>query len=238
MARGKKLKPIVLPKEEPKQEKTIEINVVPKTRGHKDYLRSMCEKDITICTGPPGCCKTYFSVGLGLQKVFQYKEFEKMIISRPVVYSNKSGLGFLPGTVSEKMAPFLLPIYNTAKKFLADKPDFLSGKVGTGDYNKNPIIEIIPVHDMLGLTFENSWVLIDEAQNCSFSELRTIISRLGAGSKIVISGDPKQATEKSELYEIIDRIGNISNVGVVELGSHDIMRHPKLAEIVAALEAP
>ena len=233
MSRKKlKIQPVVLPKDEPKVE-TIEIEVKPRTQSHKDYIYSMLQNDITICLGPPGCGKTYLSVGMGLKKVFQEKTHEKIVISRPAVYSG-DGMGFLPGNISEKMAPYLLPIYECAKEFV--KPDFLTGKVGTADYNKSPVIEIVPVCYMMGRTFRNSWIIVDEAQHCSYKELYTIVSRLGENSRLIIGGDPNQIERISHLEDIINRIGHISNVGVVKMHKRDIQRHPRLGEIIQALE--
>ena len=208
----------------PQQLKIVE----PKTKNQQQYIRSVAENDIVFCTGPSGCGKSYIASGIASQKL-HYDQIETIIITRPLVCTGKE-IGSLPGELNEKIAPYLLPMQENLKHFL--------GRAFYGEYFNQKRIRYMPLEVMRGSTFNYSYMILDEAQNCSMEQIKMFITRMGEGSKVLINGDIKQTDIKSRsgLAECINRLYNIDGVGVCELTHQDIQRNGILGRVLTALE--
>lgn len=208
----------------PQQLKIVE----PKTKNQQEYIRSIAENDIVFCTGPSGCGKSYIASGIASQKL-HYDQIETIIITRPLVCTGKE-IGSLPGELNEKIAPYLLPMQENLKHFL--------GRAFYGEYFNQKRIRYMPLEVMRGSTFNYSYMILDEAQNCSMEQIKMFITRMGEGSKVLINGDIKQTDIKSRsgLAECINRLYNIDGVGMCELTHQDIQRNGILGRVLTALE--
>ena len=201
----------------------------PKTENQAEYIRTMVENDVTICSGPAGSGKTAVAVGLACDHLLDNK-VEKIIITRPVVESGK-GLGFLPGTFSEKIHPYLVPVLEEMNKYFA--PAALS------KMQAENIIEVCPLEYMRGRNFHNSFMILDEAQNATFEQIKMFITRIGRESKAVINGDIDQSDLPSKmrggLEKCMDSLENIKGVGISELDREDIIRNRLISKILEHL---
>jgi phosphate starvation-inducible PhoH-like protein len=183
---------------------------------------------LTLAMGPAGTGKTYLAIAKAAEAL-EKGQIERIILSRPAMEAGES-LGYLPGDMQEKMAPYLRPLYDC----LGDR---MGGKK-VRQYLEDGTIEIAPIGFMRGRTLNNSFVVIDEAQNCTYGQLKMILSRLGWHSTMVITGDPKQSDlleGMSGLDEISRRLDALDNVAVCRLGNSDIVRHPLVAEMLDVL---
>lgn len=203
------------------------------TENHQDYLDSIRDNLITICIGPAGTGKTYMSVG-SAAIMLKNGQCKRIVITRPMVECGNK-MGFLPGDVLEKAAPWMIPILDVFEEFF--------GREKTREYIEQEIIEIVPLEMMRGRSLKGSVIISDEMQNADKKQLKMLITRLGKGSKLIINGDCSQCdlvgyTEDTcplgRLYDIFD--GRLSRLGVVEMDKHDIMRHEFLKEIVDILD--
>jgi len=201
----------------------------PKTENQAEYIRTMVENDVTICSGPAGSGKTAVAVGLACDHLLDNK-VEKIIITRPVVESGK-GLGFLPGTFAEKIHPYLVPVLEEMNKYFA--PAALS------KMQAENIIEVCPLEYMRGRNFHNSFMILDEAQNATFEQIKMFITRIGRESKAVINGDIDQSDLPSKmrggLEKCMDSLENIKGVGISELDREDIIRNRLISKILEHL---
>ena len=200
-----------------------------KTKNQEGYIKTIKESDVTLCTGPAGTGKTAVAVGLACEYLLD-KRIEKIIVTRPVIESGK-GLGYLPGTFDEKIHPYLIPILEEMEHRL--------NKNRVQDYRESGLIEVCPLEYMRGRNFHNSFMILDEAQNATFDQLKMFITRIGWGSKAVINGDLDQ-TDLPEnltggLEEFVDRLENIDGVGISTLTDDDIIRNSIISKILKAL---
>lgn len=202
----------------------------PKTENQAKYIRSMIESDITICIGPAGTGKTTLSVGLACEQILEGKT-NRIIITRPVVESGK-GLGFLPGTFQDKIHPYLVPVFEEMNMYLSSQV--------TERLVKEKHIEICPLEYMRGRNFHNSFIILDEAQNATYEQIKMLITRMGSKSKCVINGDIEQSdlpfNLRGGLEECWDRLDNLRGVGLVELERCDIIRNKIIARVLDRLE--
>ena len=202
--------------------------VKPRSVGQEKLMQSIREQSLTFAVGPAGTGKTYLAIVCAVEAL-ERGDIDRIILSRPAIDAGES-LGFLPGDLQDKMAPYLRPLY-----------DSLSDRLGAQKLRQlmeNGTIEIAPVAYMRGRTLNNAFVVIDEAQNCTYAQLKMLLSRLGWHSTMVITGDPDQ----SDLLEGISGLAPISEklkendrIGVVKLSSSDIVRHPLVAEMLDVL---
>jgi len=203
--------------------------LTPKTENQAEYIRTMVENDVTICSGPAGSGKTAVAVGLACDHLLDNK-VEKIIITRPVVESGK-GLGFLPGTFAEKIHPYLVPVLEEMNKYFA--PAALS------KMQAENIIEVCPLEYMRGRNFHNSFMILDEAQNATFEQIKMFVTRIGRESKAVINGDIDQSDLPSKmrgsLEKCMDSLENIKGVGISELDREDIIRNRLISKILEHL---
>lgn len=201
--------------------------VSAKTTNQKDYVRSICENTVTVCLGPAGTGKSMLSIGLACDHLLHGK-IQNIVVSRPFVASGV-GLGFLPGTLLEKMLPHLLSIEEYFQYFLG--PLYQS-------YKDRGQIKILPLEYMRGATHNNSYMLLEEAQNTSLDQIKMFLSRMGNDSKCIISGDTKQTDlhGKSGLYTAAEKLDGLHDVGIIHMGRQDIMRNGLIADILDRLD--
>lgn len=202
----------------------------PKTENQARYISSMLKSDITICVGPAGSGKTTIAVGLACKYLTENK-ISKIIVTRPVVESGR-GLGFLPGTFQDKIHPYLVPIFEEMNLYLS--------KQSVEKFIKENVIEICPLEYMRGRNFHDSFIILDEAQNATYEQIKMLITRMGSKSKCVINGDIEQTdlphSLSGALEEYIDRLDNLKGVSIVELERSDIIRNKIIASVLDRLE--
>jgi len=202
----------------------------PKTENQAKYIRSMIESDVTICIGPAGTGKTTIAVGLGCQYLLENK-VNKIIVTRPVVESGK-GLGFLPGTFQDKIHPYLVPIFDEMNLYLS--------KEIAEKWLREKRVEICPLEYMRGRNFHDSFIILDEAQNATYKQIKMLVTRMGSRSKCVINGDIEQTdlpqSISGALEECVDRLENLKGVSIVELERCDIIRNKIISSILDRLE--
>jgi phosphate starvation-inducible PhoH-like protein len=202
--------------------------VKPRTDGQRLLMESIKSHALTMAVGPAGTGKTYLAIAAAVEAL-EMGKIERIILSRPAMEAGES-IGFLPGDMMEKMAPFLRPLYDALGDRLGGKRVKQLMDEGT--------IEIAPVGYMRGRTLNNAFVVIDEAQNCTYAQLKMLLSRLGWHSTMVVTGDPDQTDllpELSGLATATARLEQLGTVGVVRLTQQDIVRHPLVAEMLTVL---
>ena len=201
-----------------------------KTPNQQKLVDTVLKHDLTFTLGPAGTGKTYISVALAV-RALKNKEVKKIIISRPVVEAGES-LGFLPGDMKEKVDPYLRPIYDALEDMIpAEKLKF---------YQENKIIEIAPLAYMRGRTLNNAFVLLDEAQNTTPSQIKMFLTRMGPSAKVMVNGDRSQidlpTRQKSGLMQALDILKDIQGIGYVEMTAEDVVRHRLVKDIVLAYD--
>jgi phosphate starvation-inducible PhoH-like protein len=206
-------------------------NLIPleaKTPNQKEYIKNIVENDVIFCSGPSGSGKSFVASGIAAHHLHA-GDIEKIIITRPLVCSGKD-VGSLPGELFEKIAPYQGPMQENLKYFLT--------QTFYGLYMNRGQICYAPLETMRGATFNNSYMLLDEAQNCTFEQIKMFITRMGQNSKVLINGDVDQTDLKynSGLQECMHRLSAVNNVGICKLTYDDIQRHGLLGDILRALE--
>ncbi len=204
-------------------------SVRPKTAGQKRYVDAIAGSVITFGIGPAGTGKSYLAVALALQAL-QAKQVERIILTRPAVEAGER-LGFLPGTLMEKVDPYLRPLYDALFDMLGT--DAMPRLMERG------AIEVAPLAFMRGRTLNNSFIILDEAQNTSAEQMKMFLTRIGFGSKAVVTGDVTQidlAVGKSGLLGLEEVLGGIEGLSFVRLGARDVVRHKIVQDIVSAYE--
>jgi phosphate starvation-inducible PhoH-like protein len=218
-----------------KAEQDIELftkgqTVTPKTDGQIRYINAIKNNDLTFCIGPAGTGKTYLAVSLALSTL-KHGDLKKIILARPAVEAGEK-LGFLPGDIQAKVNPYLRPLYDA----LADMID--TGQVKK--YIENELIEILPLAFMRGRTLNNSFIILDEAQNCTVKQMKTFLTRFGIKTKVVVTGDITQVDlpsgDKSGLIDVQERLKGVKGVDFVYLTREDIVRHRLVRDIVEAYD--
>ncbi len=202
----------------------------PKTTGQKRYVDAIRSHTITFGLGPAGTGKTYLAMAMAVAAL-KRKEVGRIVLTRPVVEAGES-LGFLPGTLEEKVDPYVRPLYDA----LFDMTDPERG----GELVKSGVIEIAPLAFMRGRTLNDAFVILDEAQNTTSEQMKMFLTRLGFGSRFVITGDFTQTDlprGRSSLEGLRQMLGGIDDIAFVDLSPADIVRHSLVAKIVAAYEA-
>ena len=204
--------------------------VKPKTIGQKEYIKSVLHNTVTIGVGPAGTGKTYLAVAAAVA-AFRDKQVNRIILTRPAVEAGER-LGFLPGDLQSKVDPYLRPLY-----------DALFDMLGAETYQKyleRGNIEVAPLAYMRGRTLDDSFIILDEAQNTSREQMKMFLTRLGFGSKIVITGDVTQIDlpdgKPSGLKEAMRVLRDVEGIGICELTNADVVRHVMVQRIVEAYE--
>jgi phosphate starvation-inducible PhoH-like protein len=210
------------------RDKSYLKTIKPRSDGQKELMDAIDNKNLTLALGPAGTGKTYLAVAKAVESL-ERGDVEKIILSRPAMEAGES-LGYLPGALEDKMAPYLRPLFDA----LGDR---LGGKK-VRQYMDDGTIEIAPVGFMRGRTLNNAFVVIDEAQNCTYQQLKMLLSRLGWNSTMVVTGDPAQSDlldGMSGLSDIAQKLQINGNIGSVTLKQEDIVRHPLVAEMLEVL---
>ena len=206
------------------QKKIIE----PSTKGQLKYIETMLANDLTFCIGPAGTGKTYLAVAIAVS-MLKRRHIRKIVLARPAVEAGEK-LGFLPGDLQAKVNPYLRPLFDA----LEDMMDFEQMK----KFMELDIIEIIPLAFMRGRTLNEAVIICDEAQNTSALQMLMVLTRLGHGSKMIVTGDITQIDlepgQKSGMVEAIETLKQIKGIGYVALTQRDIVRHRLVQKIVQA----
>jgi len=204
--------------------------IKPKTIGQKNYVGSISENTVTIGVGPAGTGKTYLAVAAAVA-AFRERKVNRIILTRPAVEAGER-LGFLPGDLQSKVDPYLRPLY-----------DALFDMLGAETYNKyleRGNIEVAPLAYMRGRTLDDSFIILDEAQNTSCEQMKMFLTRMGFGSKMVITGDVTQidlpADKLSGLKQAVRVLKNVEGIGICELSDQDVVRHVMVQRIIKAYQ--
>lgn len=204
--------------------------ISPKTLGQRDYLEAIAANDLTFGIGPAGTGKTYLAVAVAVQALHA-KQVKRIVLTRPAVEAGER-LGFLPGDLEEKINPYLRPLYDA----LHDMYDF--GKVQ--EMLESGIIEVAPLAFMRGRTLNDSFIILDEAQNTTPEQMKMFLTRLGFGSKAVVTGDVTQVdlpgNAPSGLVHASRCLKDIESIGFVHFNENDVIRHPLVGRIVQAYD--
>lgn len=204
-------------------------SIRPMTAGQKAYIDSIRSSDITFCIGPAGSGKTYLAMALAVAAL-QNGTFERLVLTRPVLEAGEN-LGFLPGTLVEKIDPYMQPLYDALF-------DMMEPKVANSLLDDSTI-EVAPLAYMRGRTLNRAFVILDEAQNATGPQMKMFLTRLGKGSKMVVTGDLGQSDlpgGASGLREAISVLKGIEEISLVHLAAQDVVRNPLVAKIVRAYE--
>jgi phosphate starvation-inducible protein PhoH and related proteins len=199
-----------------------------KSPGQEQLIKAIDEKNLVMALGPAGTGKTYLAIAKAVEAL-EAGRVGRIVLSRPAVEAGES-IGFLPGDAEDKLAPYLRPLYDALSDRLSMKR--VRALMAEG------AIEIAPVGFMRGRTLNNAFVVIDEAQNCTYVQLKMLLTRLGWHSTMVVTGDPNQSDllpEISGLGNVATRLEEVPNVSVVRLEDRDIVRHPLVAEMLGVL---
>lgn len=203
----------------------------PKTIGQKDYVNSIRKKDIVFGIGPAGTGKTYIAVAMAVS-AFKNKEVQKIILARPAVEAGER-LGFLPGDLQEKVDPYLRPLYDALYDVL--------GRENALRLKEKEVIEVVPLAYMRGRTLDNSFIILDEAQNTTREQMKMFLTRMGFGSKVVVTGDVTQIDlprgRKSGLIEAERVLKHVKDIDFCYLKDVDVVRHELVKKIINAYDA-
>ncbi|HEY1929074.1 MAG TPA: PhoH family protein [Caulobacteraceae bacterium] len=216
-----------LPGEDEREQAYLKT-IRPKSEGQARLMAAIDSKPLVVALGPAGTGKTYLAIAKAVEAL-EAGRVGRIVLSRPAVEAGES-LGYLPGEVEDKLAPYLRPLYDALSDRLSMKR--VRSLISEG------AIEIAPVGFMRGRTLNNAFVVIDEAQNCTYVQLKMLLTRLGWSSTMVVTGDPAQSDllpELSGLGSVAERLEKAPNIAVVRLEDVDIVRHPLVAEMLSVL---
>lgn len=230
-----------------KKEQNTEVNrgllnkVVPKTAGQEIFLDAIEQNEIIICNGPAGSGKTYLTFGVALDYYFSGL-CKRIVIVRPTLSAgDDDNIGYLPGDLHDKMSPFLAPLIKDSGSQLL-KPELFRtfGNRGIIDPLLSILtkidIEIVPLAFIRGRSFHNAFCILDEAQNCTVSDLKLFLTRIGRNTKTIIEGDSTQSDrDDSGLIDVMQRLQGLEKIGVVQMTEMDIIRNPLITQILRRL---
>jgi phosphate starvation-inducible protein PhoH and related proteins len=239
MSKRKQRYPQDVPSTSEGQQVRIKHQIKPKNLGQEFYLQSLREQPLTICSGPAGSGKTYLVTAVAVEKLLS-NAICRVVITRPVVEAGEH-LGFLPGTLEEKLDPYLLPLIDAIEDHVG--PAMTKKLVESGK------IEIAPLAFMRGRTFNNCFVILDEAQNCTTKQMKMFLTRMGYDSIFAINGDgtqsdlqrPRDAGDDWEngLQYVIRKLrGRDENINIIEFSNQDVVRSRMVQKVLTLLDAP
>lgn len=201
-----------------------------KTLGQRAYVEAVRKHELTLAVGPAGTGKTYLAMAMAVVAL-KAKEVERIVLTRPAVEAGEK-LGFLPGDMTQKVDPYLRPLY-----------DALHELMGVDSYQRlaeRGTVEVAPLAFMRGRTLSDAFIILDEAQNATSEQMKMFLTRLGANSRCIVTGDVSQTDlprdKKSGLVEAVNVLRNVEGVAIVELTAHDVVRHELVQRIVQAYE--
>ena len=203
-------------------------HVKPCSDNQRRLLEAIDKRNLVVAAGPAGTGKTYLAIAKAVEAL-EDGRCSRIVLSRPAVEAGES-LGFLPGALEDKLAPYLRPLYDCLTERLGNKR--LKAYLAEG------VIEIAPVAYMRGRTLNNAFIVIDEAQNCTYGQLKMLLTRLGWQSTMVMTGDPDQTDllpGMSGLAQVADRLSTLEDIAVIRLEDKDIVRHPLVAAMLTVL---
>lgn len=202
----------------------------PKTLGQKEYVKNIRENDVVFGIGPAGTGKTYIAVAMAVN-AFKNKEVQKIILARPAVEAGER-LGFLPGDLQDKVDPYLRPLYDALYDVL--------GRDAALRLKEKEVIEVVPLAYMRGRTLDNSFIILDEAQNTTKEQMKMFLTRMGFGSKVVVTGDVTQIDlpkgKQSGLVEATRVLKNVEGIKFSYLKDTDVVRHELVRRIINAYD--
>ena len=202
--------------------------VQPRSAGQAAYVKAIREHDVVVCSGPAGSGKTFLAVAMAVSAL-RTEQVRKIVLVRPAVEAGES-LGYLPGDLQAKINPYLRPLLDALREMM----DYELLKRLT----EQDVVEMVPLAYMRGRTLNNAFIILDEAQNTTVAQMKMFLTRLGVGSKMVISGDTTQIdlppNRRSGLVDAMERLERVRGCGRVQLGGIDIVRHPLVQRIVEA----
>lgn len=206
--------------------------IKPRTEGQARYVETIRRNDMTFCIGPAGCGKTYLAVAAAVEAL-KTRAVRKIVLVRPAVEAGES-LGYLPGDLQAKLNPYLRPLLDAINEMVDyDQAKYLM---------EQETIEVIPLAYMRGRTLNQAFIILDEAQNTTVAQMKMFLTRMGEGSKVVVSGDVSQVDlpsgVTSGLRDAVQRLQGISSIGFIRLSETDIVRHALVQKIVLAYDAP
>ena len=211
--------------------RTRKRRIAARTPGQAAYIKALRESELVFGLGPAGTGKTYLAVAAAVD-LLMTGQVERIVLSRPAVEAGER-LGFLPGDLRDKVDPYLRPLFDALNDMLP--ADQLARRLGTGE------IEVAPIAFMRGRTLSRAFVILDEAQNTTPMQMKMFLTRLGEGSRMVVTGDPSQVdlppATRSGLAEALDVLAGVEGIAVVRFTDRDVVRHEFVARIVRAYEA-
>ncbi|MEI8321116.1 MAG: PhoH family protein [Alphaproteobacteria bacterium] len=204
--------------------------IVPRTKSQEEFIKLLQNNELVFATGPAGTGKTYVAVAMAVSLLMK-GEVERLILSRPAIEAGEK-LGFLPGDLKEKVDPYLRPIYDALHDMFQEA--HIEKLISNGT------IEVAPLAFMRGRTLSHAFIILDEAQNTTMMQMKMFLTRLGEGSRMVVTGDVTQtdlpADQTSGLIDAMSRFRGMESVGFMEFSSDDVVRHPLVGRIVKAYE--
>tara|TARA_R100001163_G_C5045350_1_gene182705 strand:+ start:355 stop:1098 length:744 start_codon:yes stop_codon:yes gene_type:complete len=211
--------------EEKRISDTMTVNVKCKTENQKALVNAIKEKEVIICSGPAGTGKTYLACAEALKLIKRYAKYKKIVIVKSVTTLKNEEIGFLKGGLREKMEPFMFSFVHNFEK--------LVGQAITSRLRELKTIEELPIAYMRGINLDRSIIIIDEAQNISQENIRTIMTRLGRDSKMIFLGDERQQDSRGHngLTFLMDHFQDIEEIGCVQFNKSDVVRNPLIAKI-------
>jgi phosphate starvation-inducible protein PhoH and related proteins len=216
-----------------RNEPKLRATFTGKTPGQDEYLLTLVQNEVTFVTGDAGTGKSYMALGLACQYLLEGR-YDYLVIARPAVEASSRGLGYLPGNMDDKLGPYLYPAIENMKKFL--------GKEIYESYSRDGIIKFESLEYMRGRTYDNTFMILEEAQNCTINQISMFVTRIGENSKILINGDVNQTDLKnsgdsSDLMFVINKIqnANLNDFGIAHLTESDIVRNPLIIDFLRAM---
>lgn len=212
----------------PERDQSYLKTIKPKSPGQAQLMEAIDEKNLVMALGPAGTGKTYIAISKAVEAL-EAGRVGRIVLSRPAVEAGES-IGYLPGDMEDKLAPYLRPLYDALSDRLSMKR--VKALMAEG------LIEIAPIGYMRGRTLNNAFIVVDEAQNCTYVQLKMLLTRLGWHSTMVVTGDPQQSDLLpgiSGLADISARLEAIDEIAVVRLAERDIVRHPLVASMIGVI---
>lgn len=202
--------------------------VTPRGEGQAAYVESIRQNDLTFCVGPAGTGKTYLAVAVAVSLLKAHR-IKRIVLARPAVEAGEK-LGYLPGDLQAKVNPYLRPLFDAMNDMMSF--DQLQR------FMQNDVIEVVPLAFMRGRTLNQALIILDEAQNATVQQMLMFLTRLGNGSKMVVTGDDSQSDladgRSSGLVDALRRLNRVDGIGIIRLGKEDIVRHPLVQRVVEA----